>query len=191
MAAARRVCENVQRAAAHSSAPRPPRRSAALFLPHCGPQLNAAAVRVCLSRFGLLPLLRPASSRAHVVLAAASCACVLFPPAHRGMWNASRCADATSPFAAALCRCGCAQTGRTPLHYAAWHGHVACVTLLVERGADKEATNEVRCAAPLPPAVACCTARPRLCSAALCAAQWRCHVRARRQGAHWHCLLFH
>jgi hypothetical protein len=32
---------------------------------------------------------------------------------------------------------------------------VACVVLLVERGADKEAKNNVRCAAPSPAAAAC------------------------------------
>jgi hypothetical protein len=61
-----------------------------------------------------------------------------------------RCADAAaaSLSAAALHRCGCAQGG-TPLHCAALHdGQVACVAVLVERGANKEAKNEVRCAVP-------------------------------------------
>jgi ankyrin repeat protein len=60
--------------------------------------------------------------------------------------------------ASALCRCGCAQIRNTPLHYAAWNGAVACVALLVERGANKEAKNEVRCTAfpPTAAAAACC-----------------------------------
>jgi hypothetical protein len=67
------------------------------------------------------------------------------------------CADAAaaSPSAAALRRCGCAQEGGTPLHYAASNGHVACVTLLVERGANKDAKGYVRCAAPSVSAAAC------------------------------------
>jgi hypothetical protein len=37
-------------------------------------------------------------------------------------------------------RCvGCAQTGMTPLHSAAYNGHASVVTVLLERGADKEA----------------------------------------------------
>jgi ankyrin repeat protein len=38
------------------------------------------------------------------------------------------------------------QLGYTPLHGAAMGGHAECVTLLVDRGANKEATNNVRCA---------------------------------------------
>jgi hypothetical protein len=64
------------------------------------------------------------------------------------------CADAAaaSPSAAALRRCGCAQCGSTPLHDAAHNGQVACVALLVERGANNKAKDEVRCAAPSPAA---------------------------------------
>jgi hypothetical protein len=68
------------------------------------------------------------------------------------------CADAAaaSPSAAALRRCGCAQSDSTPLHWAAINGQVACVALLVERGANKEAKDKVRCAAPSPAAAAAC-----------------------------------
>jgi hypothetical protein len=83
-------------------------------------------------------------------------------------------AAAASLSAAALRRCGCAQFGSTPLHCAALRGHVACVALLVERGANKEAKDNVRCAAPSPP--------PRLCAAsvrrrAYCAARGFCQRR--------------
>jgi hypothetical protein len=85
------------------------------------------------------------------------------------------CADAAaaSVSAAALRRCGCAQDGYTPLHWAADNGHVACVALLVERGANKDAKTNVRCAAPSPAAapdghnertVACLSERDPLCS---------------------------
>jgi ankyrin repeat protein len=43
-----------------------------------------------------------------------------------------------------------AQDGWTPLHYASWSGHVDCARLLLERGADKNAKNEVRTHAPPP-----------------------------------------
>jgi hypothetical protein len=69
------------------------------------------------------------------------------------------CADLSSLSAAALRRCGCAQHGNTPLHRAA-NGRVACVSLLVERGANKEAKNSVRYAAPC----------HRRCALHLCAA---------------------
>ena len=36
------------------------------------------------------------------------------------------------------------QNGRTPLHYAASRGHVACIELLVSHGADKSTKNKVR-----------------------------------------------
>jgi hypothetical protein len=42
-----------------------------------------------------------------------------------------------------------AQDEWTPLHYAAQHGYVSIVTLLCERGADKEAKDKVR-RAPVP-----------------------------------------
>jgi hypothetical protein len=76
------------------------------------------------------------------------------PPARR----VAACADVanTSVPAAALRRCGCAQASFTPLLLAVKSGHVECVKLLVERGADKEAKDEVRCAAH-PPANVCCT----------------------------------
>jgi hypothetical protein len=35
-----------------------------------------------------------------------------------------------------------------PLSWAAYNGHVCVVQLLVERGADTETNDEVRCAAP-------------------------------------------
>jgi hypothetical protein len=38
----------------------------------------------------------------------------------------------------------CAQKSNTPLHWAAHNGHASVVTLLCERGADKEAKNNVR-----------------------------------------------
>jgi hypothetical protein len=38
----------------------------------------------------------------------------------------------------------CAQSGWTPLHFAASRGHASVVTLLCERGADKEANDNVR-----------------------------------------------
>ena len=40
--------------------------------------------------------------------------------------------------------CGRAQNGATPLHTAAFSGHLECVRLLLERGADKEAKTKVR-----------------------------------------------
>ncbi len=57
-------------------------------------------------------------------------------------------AAASLPASALRC-CGCTQTGNTALHRAARSGGLACVTLLVERGANIHATNEVRCDAPL------------------------------------------
>jgi hypothetical protein len=57
------------------------------------------------------------------------------------------CADAAaaSPSAVALRRrCGCAQRHNTPLHFAVYNGHVACVALLVDCGANKDAKNKVR-----------------------------------------------
>jgi Ankyrin repeat len=38
----------------------------------------------------------------------------------------------------------CAQNGDTPLHYAAYNGHVDAVRYLVEKGANINATNNVR-----------------------------------------------
>ena len=35
------------------------------------------------------------------------------------------------------------QDGQTALHYAAWQGHAAVVALLLERGADITATDNV------------------------------------------------
>ena len=46
--------------------------------------------------------------------------------------------------------CGGAQSGKTPLHDAAICGYLDIVQLLLERGADKEAKDNVR--ALLPPA---------------------------------------
>ncbi len=40
---------------------------------------------------------------------------------------------------------GEAQDGSTALVLAAWHGYTECVRLLLESGADKEATDDVRC----------------------------------------------
>jgi ankyrin repeat protein len=77
--------------------------------------------------------------------------------------------------------CECAQEGDTPLHLAALKGRVACVALLVELGAHKEAKNEARCAAPRPlpsPPLRAASARLRLRSAALCLVIWRCFMRA-------------
>jgi hypothetical protein len=48
----------------------------------------------------------------------------------------------------------CAQHGYTPLHWAAKKGHANCVALLAERGANVEATDEVRCAVPVATAAA-------------------------------------
>jgi hypothetical protein len=60
-----------------------------------------------------------------------------------------------------LCRCGCAQAGWTPLHYAAQNGQTACVALLVEHGANKDAKDNVRCAAPLSRRRRRCALHPR------------------------------
>ncbi len=43
-----------------------------------------------------------------------------------------------------MCCVGRAQYGQTPLYMAAMSGHASVVTLLLERGADKEAKDEVR-----------------------------------------------
>jgi hypothetical protein len=60
------------------------------------------------------------------------------------------CADVAACLsAAALGRRECAQHGYTPLHRAAKKGHANCVALLAERGANVEATDEVRCAVPV------------------------------------------
>ena len=60
---------------------------------------------------------------------------------------------------------GCAQEGTTPLHRAAQAGHASVVTVLLEFGADKDAKDEVRRAAPAPAA-----RRRKLCrGAARCA----------------------
>jgi ankyrin repeat protein len=59
------------------------------------------------------------------------------------------------PSAAALRRCERAQDGNTPLQWAAFKGDVACVKLLVERGANKEAKNTVRCDAHLQSLLLC------------------------------------
>jgi hypothetical protein len=115
------------------------------------------------------------------------------------------CADssAASLFVAALLHCcGCAQRGETPLHYAAYKGHVACAALLVERGANKNTKDEVRwlhCAAPSPAAAAaaCCigTAVAALRCAALRSAEARPKRAAHDSGTFRHlsfisvCLL--
>jgi hypothetical protein len=57
--------------------------------------------------------------------------------------------DASAPLPAAVlrrvrCVVLCAQDGWTPLHNAAYYGHASIVTLLCERGADKEAKDNVR-----------------------------------------------
>jgi ankyrin repeat protein len=57
------------------------------------------------------------------------------------------------------------QNGDTPLHMAAENGHVACIMLLVECNANKEAENYRRYTAP-PPAAAVCAAAVRSCRAA-------------------------
>ena len=44
----------------------------------------------------------------------------------------------------ALLLCGPAQYGMTPLHWAAFNGRLEVVRLLLDSGADKEATNQVR-----------------------------------------------
>ena len=46
------------------------------------------------------------------------------------------------------------QDGRTPLHYAALNGHKDVAALLLERGADKEAKNNVSVPMHVGPAAA-------------------------------------
>jgi hypothetical protein len=77
---------------------------------------------------------------------------------------------ATASLSAAALRCRViAQNGMTPLHMAAEYGHVACVALLVECGANKDAKNRVRCAAPSSAALLrAAPARLRLRCAAPC-----------------------
>jgi hypothetical protein len=115
---------------------------------------------------------------------AAGCGCASVPPALLLRYARALpcCADAAaaSLSAAALRRCGCAQNGNTPLHQAAVNGHVECVALLVERGANKEAKNNVRCAAPSPAAVAAACCIGSAASAHRCALQqWGACVRVR------------
>ena len=55
--------------------------------------------------------------------------------------------------------CGCAQIGFTPLHEAALNGKPECVRLLVERGADKEAKDDVRAPTHVTAAARCVGAR--------------------------------
>ena len=45
--------------------------------------------------------------------------------------------------------CCCPQDGQTPLHWAAKHGHDSTVALLLDKGADINATDEVGCAVVL------------------------------------------
>ncbi len=105
----------------------------------------------------------------------------------------ARCRAALTPpppplSAAALRRCGCAQNGDTPLHYAAFNGQVACVALLVERGANKAAKNEVRCVAPSPAAACYALHRHgRVCAALRSAEAGRTRA---REGRNWRRLRF-
>jgi hypothetical protein len=79
--------------------------------------------------------------------------------------------------------------GHTPLHWAAFKGHVACVTLLVERGANMEAMDEVRRTASLAthrlraPVIhthyICCYHAAATSASLLCGADWL-HGDARR-----------
>ena len=59
------------------------------------------------------------------------------------------------------------QIGGTPLHVAAEHGKEECVALLLEAGANKEATNRVRPPIPLLLATLPPGARGRVCSGGL------------------------
>ena len=51
--------------------------------------------------------------------------------------------------------CGRAQDGSTPLHLAANNGRLECAQLLLDRGGDKDAKNNVRAQAQLPRSAAC------------------------------------
>jgi ankyrin repeat protein len=77
------------------------------------------------------------------------------------------------------------QDGHTPLHAAALQAQLACVQLLLERGADKDAKNIVRAHAPTPRRAASERGRRRFAPRAACAAScapsfdsavltWRC-----------------
>ena len=55
--------------------------------------------------------------------------------------------------------CGRAQDGDTPLHTAAFSGHLECVRLLLERGADKDAKTKVRAHTRTTAAARCVGAR--------------------------------
>jgi hypothetical protein len=90
---------------------------------------------------------------------------------------------AVCPSAAVLRRSGMAQNGDTPLHYAAQRGHVECVALLVERGADKEAKDKVRCAGPLLTAACCMHRDQRLLGAVLCRNGAHARARSEHEGA--------
>ncbi len=50
-----------------------------------------------------------------------------------------------------MCGHAWAQDGRTPLMWAAKYGHADCMRLLLEAGADKEATGKVRARVVSPP----------------------------------------
>jgi hypothetical protein len=87
------------------------------------------------------------------------------------------------PAALTALRRGCAQFFCTPLHWAANNDNVACVVALCERGANKQAKNDVRpalfCAPPsvrLPLlALAAHTRRRVRCAGRLCVCL-PCHV---------------
>jgi hypothetical protein len=111
----------------------------------------------------------------------------------------------------ALLLCGPAQYGMTPLHWAAFNGRLEVVRLLLDSGADKEATNQVR--TPCATAAARCVGARRVqrsaalpvttdarrvagCGVALTpwplvgrTEAWRCFVAVARRPAQRRCRL--
>jgi hypothetical protein len=104
-------------------------------------------------------------------------------PARSAAAMHARCRAALMRPLLSLRRCCCTQDGNTPLHMAAMDGHVACVALLVERGANREATDMVRCmrCALFRHTAACCIGTGA--SAQRCALQKR--GASAREGRNW------